>query len=107
MSALIGDVALDHVNQRVHPLGELRQRRLQSIEASVSPLGVLVGPLGKFGQRGLQPFEASVSPLGVFLQPIQALISPLGKQPSAFREFPQQPFHVREVTRQPSDVGVS
>ena len=69
-------------------------------------------PQRKFGQTRIEIQNSLINGerifhLGVFLQPIQALISPLGKQPSAFREFPQQPFHVREVTRQPSDVGVS
>ena len=44
MSALIGDVALDHLSERIRPPSER------------------VHLLGKFGQRFVQPFQARVSP---------------------------------------------
>jgi hypothetical protein len=66
---------------------------------------VTVDYVNEFGDRCLQPFQVPVAPFCVLLQPIQALISPLGKKPSTFREFPDQRFQVREVTSQSSDVG--
>src|SRR5437868_6216345 len=60
-----------------------------------------VAPLCVF----LQAFEAPVGPFCVFPQPIQALISALGKKPSAFREFLDQHFEFREVASHSSDVG--
>src|SRR5206468_6782962 len=77
VSGFIGDVILDNAHEGVHPLGA-------------------------FGQRGLQPLAVSVAALCVLLQPIQALISVLGKKPSAFREFLDQRFEVREVTSESS-----
>jgi len=76
----IGDVTLDHAHEGVHPLGA-------------------------FSQRLVKSFAVSVAPFCAFLQPIQALISALGKKPSAFREFPDQHFEVCEVTSLSSDVG--